>query len=170
MSILRLLKFADIFTIGNLCSGVLSSFFSAKGSFGLGAAMLFAAVIFDLIDGKIAAVMKQQNDFGKQLDSLADLVSFGVAPVMLYFCLVKPGALGILALLFFVVCGMLRLARYNISKAKGFIGIPITSNGIIFPLLYVLYLLSMNTVFIWPLVFVLMGLLMVSGIKVGRLL
>jgi CDP-diacylglycerol--serine O-phosphatidyltransferase len=72
-------------------------------------------------------------------------------------------------LLFFVVCGMLRLARYNISKRKHFEGLPTTVNGVLFPLLYFVSLFLPLILYLWPILFVAMGLLMASRIKVRRM-
>jgi CDP-diacylglycerol--serine O-phosphatidyltransferase len=113
--------------------------------------------------------MHQENLFGKQLDSLADLVSFGLAPAALYHALREPG-LGIeLILILFVVCGMLRLARYNISNGKGFEGVPITVNGLLFPILFFVYTLKAESLIIWPAVYATMSVLMISNLKIKRI-
>jgi len=101
MKILSLMKIADIFTVGNLCCGVLSILFAIDGSFYLSALLLFLAVVFDVLDGKIAGLLHQKNLFGKQIDSMSDLVSFGVAPALLFYSLSSPGILGIAVALFF---------------------------------------------------------------------
>lgn len=80
MNIFRILKIADIFTIGNLCCGLLAIFYASNEHFSFAIAFMFFALVLDTLDGKIAKFMHQQNLFGKQLDSLADLISFGVAP------------------------------------------------------------------------------------------
>ena len=130
MQILRLMKLADIFTVGNLCCGILSILLAMDGHYGLSASMLFLAVVFDVLDGKIAGLLHQKNLFGKQIDSMSDLVSFGVAPALLYYSMSSPGVLGIVVSLFFVACGMFRLARYNSSDGTGFAGVPVTVNGV----------------------------------------
>lgn len=145
-------------------------FLATEEKYGLSAALIAVAVVFDTLDGKIAGWLRQQHDFGKQLDSLADLVSFGVAPAYLYFSLSPQSWLITVSLLFFAACGMLRLARYNISQSKGFEGVPITVNGVVFPALYLMSLFSTASLKYWPIIFVLMGILMVSSIRVSRLL
>ena len=87
MNILKQLKFADFFTIANLSCGILSITMSMEGNFKLSALLLFIAVIFDVLDGKIAGLMHQKNLFGKQIDSMSDLVSFGIAPMLLFYSL-----------------------------------------------------------------------------------
>jgi len=104
--------------LANLCCGILSILLAIDGHNGLSAWLLFLAVVFDVLDGKIAGLLHQKNLFGKQIDSMSDLVSFGVAPALLYYSMSSPGVLGIAVSLFFVACGMLRLARYNISEGQ----------------------------------------------------
>ena len=169
MNMLSLMKIADIFTVGNLCCGVLSIFLAMDGLFDLSALLLFLAVVFDVLDGKIAGLMNQKNLFGKQLDSMSDLVSFGVAPALLFYSLSSPGILGIIVALFFVACGMLRLARYNISEEAGFEGVPITVNGVLFPLLFLLFSRFPESLNYWPIIFLIQSVLMISTFKISRL-
>ena len=168
MKILSLMKFADIFTIGNLCCGVLSIFYAIDGHFGFSTLLIFLAMILDVFDGKTATLMHEKNLFGKQIDSMSDLVSFGVAPALLFYSLNSPSALAVVVTLFFVVCGMLRLARYNISQGEGFEGVPITVNGVLFPLLFLLYISVPQSLNFWPIVFLIQGFLMVSTINIAR--
>ena len=169
MKILSLLKIADIFTVGNLCCGILSILLAIDGFFNLSALLLILAVVFDVLDGKIAGLLHQKNLFGKQIDSMSDLVSFGVAPVLLFYSLSSPGVLGIIVTLFFVACGMLRLARYNISDGAGFEGVPITVNGVLFPLLFLLFSSFPQSLNYWPMVFLIQGFLMISTFKISRI-
>ncbi|MEQ1528822.1 MAG: CDP-diacylglycerol--serine O-phosphatidyltransferase [Methylococcales bacterium] len=169
MTILRFLKLADIFTVCNLCCGILSILLAFEGQYGLSAALLFLAAVFDVLDGKIAGLLHQKNVFGKQIDSMSDLVSFGVAPALLYYAMGSPGLFGITVTLFFVSCGMLRLARYNISEGAGFVGVPITVNGILFPILFLLFVSVPGSLNYWPLVLLIQGFLMISSLKISRI-
>jgi CDP-diacylglycerol--serine O-phosphatidyltransferase len=169
MNILSLMKIADIFTVGNLFCGILSILLATDGLFDLSALLLFFAVVFDVLDGKIAGLLHQKNLFGKQIDSMSDLVSFGVAPALLYYSLSSPGILGIIVALFFVACGMLRLARYNISEEAGFEGVPITVNGVLFPLLFLLFSSFPESLNYWPMVFLIQSFLMISTFKISRI-
>jgi CDP-diacylglycerol--serine O-phosphatidyltransferase len=164
-----LIKLADLFTIGNLASGMLAIFVSADGRPLWAAAFLFVALILDTFDGKVAGWMNQRSEFGKQLDSLADLVSFGVAPACMYFAQAGWNWAETIILVAFVTCGMLRLARYNISHSSGFEGVPITVNGLVFPALAAIGTVLPETIKVWPWVFALQGLLMVSSLDVKRL-
>ncbi len=94
---------------------------------------LFAAAFFDAFDGRIARLTRTQSDFGVQIDSLADVISFGIAPaVLVYNWALSPlGAAGLIASFGFCACGTIRLARFNVLAARGggsskyFIGLPI---------------------------------------------
>jgi len=169
MNIFKILKVADLFTTANLCCGVLSIFAASNQNFIVASYLILLAIIMDMVDGKVARLMNQTNRFGKELDSLADLISFGVAPAFLYYSLKEPGIGIVLILILFVVCGMWRLARYNISQDEGFEGIPITVNGAVFPLLYMLYMYLPATLAIWPAVFATMSVLMISSLKMKRI-
>jgi CDP-diacylglycerol--serine O-phosphatidyltransferase len=168
-SMLKLVKIADIFTIGNLACGMLAIFFSTEGHPAISSALLILAVVFDTLDGKVAGWLNQKNVFGKQLDSLADLVSFGVAPAFMYFSLDTHHWAKTVILIVFVTSGMLRLARYNISDGKGFEGLPITVNGVLFPALVALGSVLPDTIKAWPAVFVVQSVLMASSLTVRRL-
>jgi CDP-diacylglycerol--serine O-phosphatidyltransferase len=86
------------------------------------------------MDGLLARILNCTSDFGKQLDSLADIISFGLAPtfLILLYRLENMQWLGPVAAIAFLICGALRLARFNLSApSKGFTGMPITAAGVI---------------------------------------
>ncbi|MBI3035006.1 CDP-diacylglycerol--serine O-phosphatidyltransferase [Candidatus Woesearchaeota archaeon] len=172
--IYKLLKFADIFTLLNVALGLASIVLSINNNFGYAAFALIIAAAFDYFDGKIAKSMQQQNTFGKELDSLADTVSFGVAPAIFGFSMMQFASkinqlqitFGMIAFTIFLFCGILRLARYNIMDLKGaFQGMPITLNGIIIPLAYFLGI----PIKFFPYIYLALGVLMVSSIRVRKL-
>lgn len=169
MNILRIVKVADIFTVGNLSCGVLSIFAASSAHFRIAAGLIVLALVMDTFDGKVAKLMHQANSFGKQLDSLADLISFGVAPAAFFYSLRDPGLGTLLILILFTICGMLRLARYNISDGEGFEGVPITVNGFIFPALYLTYLFHPGSLIVWPAAYATMSVLMVSSLRFKRI-
>lgn len=121
----------NLVTILGLLSGLYSIVLSMNSRFGLAAIALLLAALFDFLDGKVARLMKGSSEFGVQLDSLCDLVSFGVAPALLVYnwVLLSFGRLGIMAVFLFVACGALRLARFNVQagkiSSKYFVGLPI---------------------------------------------
>jgi len=121
----------NLVTIMGLFCGFYSIIASLNGQYTLAASATLVAFVFDGIDGKIARLMNATSDFGIQLDSLSDLVSFGVAPgILVYKWALEPyGRLGWMAAFLFVACGALRLARFNVMTKKidprYFIGLPI---------------------------------------------
>jgi CDP-diacylglycerol--serine O-phosphatidyltransferase len=120
-----------LFTVGNLFCGYLSVWCSIRGTFDTAAILIIAAAVLDMLDGRIARLTNSASRFGEEYDSLADLVSFGVAPAVLAYSwgLAEFHRLGWLASFLFVVCGSMRLARFNIQTRvidkKYFIGLPI---------------------------------------------
>ena len=120
-----------LFTVGNLFCGYLSIWCSIRGTFEIAAYLVIVAAVLDALDGRIARLTNSASEFGEEYDSLADLVSFGVAPAVLAYSwgLSDFSRLGWLASFLFVVCGSMRLARFNIQThmvdKKYFIGLPI---------------------------------------------
>ncbi|MFW6014585.1 MAG: CDP-diacylglycerol--serine O-phosphatidyltransferase [Nanoarchaeota archaeon] len=170
MKLLRQLKLADFFTLGNFGAGMLSILCSLNDELDIAAFLLIAAFVFDFLDGRVARFMNSQNKFGKELDSLGDLVSFGVAPAVFGFAagLTQPWHMAILV--GFAACGMLRLARFNILNIKGFIGVPITVNGIVFPIIYFslkAFDIGFNDYVV--MVYFLMAVLMISDVRVKKI-
>ena len=122
---LRDFHLADLFTFGNAACGVAAVFLAmayvggeAKFVFLLAAAMAPAAFIFDVLDGRIARWRNQHSALGRELDSLADIISFGVAPATLAFAAGMNGGWDWIALIYSVCCGVGRLARYNVTAEK----------------------------------------------------
>ena len=138
----------NILTLGGVCLGISSIKFSIDGNFNLAVILILFASILDALDGRIARLIKGTSEFGKELDSLTDFVSFGIAPVfILYFWeLNNYGKLGWAISLIYSVCCVLRLARFNLTKTDNknewkdnfFEGIPSPAGGllILMPLIY----------------------------------
>src|SRR3954467_14130873 len=124
-SMIRGFHLADFFTLGNAACGVGATFlamlFLASGDIGdflAAAALAPAAFIFDVLDGRIARARHQHSALGRELDSLSDVISFGVAPAALAFAAGMQGGWDAAALIYFVCCGVSRLARYNVTAEK----------------------------------------------------
>ena len=123
----------NLMTTASLFCGFLAILSSYNHNFLEAAIAVVAAFFFDGLDGRIARVTRTTSDFGIQYDSLADLISFGVAPAFLMYCwaLDSAGRLGWLAAFLFTTCGALRLARFNVqtkaSSSHYFKGLPIPS-------------------------------------------
>jgi CDP-diacylglycerol--serine O-phosphatidyltransferase len=121
----------NLFTSFNLFCGFYAIISSINGKFTAAAIAVLIAVLFDVLDGKVARATNTTSRFGVEYDSLADLVSFGLAPgIMIYLWALKPfGRLGWLAAFLFMACGALRLARFNAqagtSNSDYFTGLPI---------------------------------------------
>ena len=146
----------NILTLAGVCLGISSIKFSIDGNYGLAVILILFAAILDALDGRIARLIKGTSEFGKELDSLTDFVSFGIAPVfILYFWELKNyGKLGWAITLIYSVCCVLRLARFNLTKIEAsedwknnfFEGVPSPAGGllILMPLIYELTNLNIN--------------------------
>ncbi|MDR1616967.1 MAG: CDP-diacylglycerol--serine O-phosphatidyltransferase [Syntrophomonadaceae bacterium] len=162
---------ANLVTIMNIIFGTLSLVCTVSGDYKTAALLVLIAVILDGMDGRIARKFDSVSAFGKELDSLSDLVSFGVAPAILIFSQVLQAhyhILGGIIILAYVVCGALRLARFNIMNVSDyFLGMPITIAGL---LMAVISLLSyaLHPMIIMVSVLALAGL-MISKIKIAKL-
>ncbi len=144
----------SVLTLIGVCLGITSIKFAMDGNFGFAVLFIIVAAILDGLDGRVARMIKGTSDFGKELDSLTDFVSFGIAPVfVIYFWeLNQFGKLGWLLVLLFSICCVLRLARFNLTKfdineewkMNFFQGIPSPAGGclILFPIMYDLSLFS----------------------------
>lgn len=160
-----------VVTLLNLVSGFTALVCIVNGWYMGSALLILLAAVFDHLDGRIARKGNDCTDMGKQLDSLCDLVSFGVAPALLILFQFLPAGWfvpGAVAAVCYVLCGAYRLARFNISgQVDYFTGIPITMAGLM------LALLSLPGV-LWAApammaVLVLLGVLMVSTLRIPKL-
>lgn len=121
----------SLLTLTSIFFSFYSIILAIKGQFLIAAALILVAGFFDGIDGKVARLTKTTTKFGVELDSLADVISFGVAPALLiYSWVLEPyGRLGWVSTFIFVTCGALRLARFNVQSVnpeqKKFNGLPI---------------------------------------------
>lgn len=159
----------NIFTLSNMSCGIMSILMSFEGSYKLSALFILLAGIFDRYDGRIARYLKVDNDLGKELDSLCDVVSFGVAPSILIFNIYNfalLGSIGYLMVLVFPVAGAYRLAKYNITDFDGvFSGIPITITGTFLALYSLLVLNKASNLVPTMFLLVVLSYLMVSNLK-----
>jgi CDP-diacylglycerol--serine O-phosphatidyltransferase len=130
MNILRLMRVPDIFSLLNAVFGFGAILAACRGDTGFSILLVILSAVFDGIDGFLARSMKA-NDLGFSLDSLADLVSFGVAPAVLAVVAFDFSGYALAASLIYLTCGTLRLARFNSSAKddKFFEGFPITASG-----------------------------------------
>lgn len=154
----------SLITSVNLCFGLLSLAKSIQGQYDFAAVCIGVAIVLDGLDGLVARLTGTTSDFGRELDSLSDLISFGVAPAVLAYCwsLSDLGRLGMVATFAFALCGAFRLARFNIQASvtdrRYFVGLPIpAAAGAVASLVYY-YPRPVRD----PVLGVLVGLLMVT--------
>ncbi|NUO50568.1 MAG: CDP-diacylglycerol--serine O-phosphatidyltransferase [Polyangiaceae bacterium] len=197
-SMVRTLVLADIITLGNAFCGTgailasMSYVASGDRSAILAAFILLpVALVCDILDGSVARWRRESSPLGGDLDSLADIVSFGVAPAALGFALGLRGAWDGIALCFFVACGIARLARYNVTastlsagtgKVKYYEGTPIPTSMLLVAILGVLFAMGMVGQTMWlgalqigpfvmhpfSLFYVVSGALMISTFKIPK--
>lgn len=170
-----------VYILPNLitCCSMFAGFYviiaSTDGNFVRAAWFILLSAILDALDGKVARMTGTTSKFGVELDSLADVIAFGVAPgVLMYTWALKPfGKLGWLAAFLYVVCGALRLARFNVQvntvEAKRFVGMPIPAAACIVATCVLLFfeLGGTGTIKMFSVVLLvfLLAFLMVSNVK-----
>lgn len=175
----------SFFTLLNLFSGFLAIINISEGRFELGAWLIVVAGLFDAMDGFMARISNSTSEFGIELDSLSDIVSFGVAPgyLMYMLSLNELMLLGVMVSGLPPICGAVRLARFNVNtkleggKAETFIGLPIPAHAIILTAFYLTFKERMdmfggfeygvNSIVI-PLV-ILLSILMVSTVPFDKI-
>lgn len=158
-----------MFTLGNLFCGFLSIGFAADGQFNNAAILILIGMMLDSMDGRVARMLRAESPLGKELDSLADIVTFGVAPSFLvyYTYFFQFGLLGFAVAGLFPLFGAYRLARFNVSTSSSndyFIGVPITAAGGILAILTLFGETIPNI--ITTVIFTAMCFLMVSRIRI----
>ena len=168
----------NILTLIGVCIGLSSIKFALDSKYEIAIIAIIFAALIDGLDGRIARLIKGTSKVGKELDSLTDVISFGVAPafIMYFWSLNNLGKFGWLLCLIYVVCVALRLARFNVHsneeaswKDNFFEGVPSPAGGILvlMPLIYSLSelkFLNINYNFIVPAFFILVSLLLISKV------
>ena len=168
----------NILTLIGVCIGLTSIKFAFDGKFELSIIAVIVAAIIDGLDGRIARLIKGTSKVGKELDSLTDVISFGVAPafIMYFWALAETGRLGWLISLIYVICVALRLARFNVSsneesswKDNFFEGIPSPAGGVLVLMPLILSIsefkfLNLNYQIIVPIMFITISILLISKI------
>jgi len=131
----------NVLTLCNIVMGLSSIITASLGNFTLAGLLIIIGAIFDRLDGHVARKYQATSEMGKQLDSLSDLITFGIAPAISIFLLsfTNTFILGFIMTVVFVTCGAYRLARYNLIDFSGvYIGLPITVAGFLLALLTLL--------------------------------
>ena len=166
----------NMFTLVGVCIGLTSIKFAFDERFGLAIICIIVAGLIDGLDGRIARLIKGTSQVGKELDSLTDVISFGVAPafIMYFWQLNALGRVGWLICLVYVICVALRLARFNVNsetqpswKDNFFEGVPSPAGGILvlMPLIYSkseIQFLNVDFTYFTPILFILISILLIS--------
>lgn len=161
MKLIGVYDYTVILTYLSLISAVIGIVQASKGSFGVAVLCILASGICDAFDGMVARTKKNRTEderaFGIQLDSLCDVISFGVAPAFLCYCMGVDGVFGLICVCLYSLCALIRLAFFNVLEAKRqqvedgcnkfYRGLPVTSISMIFPLVYLLRGLVAENVF-----------------------
>ncbi|ERI92267.1 CDP-diacylglycerol--serine O-phosphatidyltransferase family protein [Clostridiales bacterium oral taxon 876 str. F0540] len=150
---------------------------ACERNFLLSSAFIIVSAIFDRYDGRIARFFGVENTLGKELDSLADVISFGVAPSVLtfYICnLLSYSLIGYIITILMPIAGAYRLARYNAFDFNGvFTGVPITIVGCFMALYYIIYIFAnaaiMINIIVIAIIVCICSYLMISNIKLKKL-
>ena len=168
----------NMFTLIGVCIGLSSIKFAFDGNFTLSVIAIIVAAIIDGLDGRIARLIQGTSKVGNELDSLTDVISFGVAPafIMYFWKLNELGRVGWLICLIYVICVALRLARFNVNSGQEpswrdnfFEGVPSPAGGVIvlMPLVYSLseiQIFSINYDYFVPILFVIVSILLISKV------
>ncbi|MFV9511689.1 CDP-diacylglycerol--serine O-phosphatidyltransferase [Tepidibacillus sp. LV47] len=157
----------SLFTVGNLFLGIISIILAFDNNVEYAAIMVIIGMLLDGLDGRIARLLHTQSEFGKELDSLSDVISFGVAPAFIMYvaALHEMGALGWGVTALFPIAGALRLARFNVSSGVPgyFTGLPITAAGGVLATMTLYH--HVFPPIALPLAMIFLSYLMVSNIK-----
>jgi CDP-diacylglycerol--serine O-phosphatidyltransferase len=162
-------QIANIITLANLSLGCLAILYIVREQAELSLLMIFLAAFFDRFDGALARKLETTSEFGKQIDSLSDLISFGIAPAILLYqgVLHEFGVAGTWITIIFILCSAIRLARFNVTTFSGyFVGLPITAAGCIMTLSFLIINYMPLQVFMF--LTLILSLLMISNIKVKK--
>ncbi|MGG0657589.1 CDP-diacylglycerol--serine O-phosphatidyltransferase [Rummeliibacillus pycnus] len=160
---------ANLITIGNISFGGASIMATINESYNYAVLFIFIAAFLDRYDGKIARKFNQESELGKQLDSMSDIISFGVAPALLMYemTLMGYGTIGMIVTVLYIACGAFRLARFNITESNGyFCGLPITAAGAILTVSF-FFIPILSTVF-YMFLFPLLSILMISTFSLKK--
>lgn len=159
----------SLLTIGNLFIGMAAILVASHGRLNDAALLVVLGMLLDGLDGRVARWLHAESEFGKQLDSLADMVTFGVAPAYIMYAVVlnQLGYLGDALALWFPICGALRLARFNLQKKSHpyFIGLPITAGGGVLATMALAAPVLRPSEVILPSGMFLLSLLMISSVR-----
>ncbi|MCL6592720.1 MAG: CDP-diacylglycerol--serine O-phosphatidyltransferase, partial [Alicyclobacillus sp.] len=159
----------SLLTVGNLVLGMLALVLSLQGYTDDAALLVVIGMVLDGMDGRLARWLHAESAFGKELDSLSDIVTFGVAPALIMYEVVlqDEGWAGWVVAALFPVCGALRLARFNVQTRSThyFVGLPITAAGGILATMALYKNILTPADIILPLAMLVLSILMISQVR-----
>lgn len=160
---------ANFVTYASLFLGLAAIASALEAQFSLAGILLLGSVFLDFLDGRIARMQKTASDFGMHLDSLCDLVAFGLVPAVIAMLIGPRSSVLLLLAFLFVAAGAFRLARFQTTPVRGgFQGVPITVNGVFVGIGLIFLPIGVLQV-LFPWYFVLMAALMAGSFKVKKL-
>lgn len=154
---------ANLITLCNMSFGGAAILATLNELYSYSVLFIFIAAFLDRYDGKVARKFNQESELGKQLDSMGDIISFGVAPALLMYevVLIDFGYTGMAMTVLYIICGALRLARFNVMDATGyFVGLPITAAGTLLTLSF--FFTQMLSPVVYMFMFPILAIFMVS--------
>ncbi|WP_413380092.1 CDP-diacylglycerol--serine O-phosphatidyltransferase [Alkalihalobacillus sp. 1P02AB] len=163
-------QIANVLTLLNLSLGAFAILYTIQNQLQLALLFITIAAVFDRLDGAVARKLNSTSELGKQLDSLSDMISFGVAPALLIHqaILFEFGFAGAFFAIVFIVCGAIRLAKFNITEANGFFyGLPITAAGCILTIMTLL--VEYIPEYVFMISTLILAFLMISPFKVKKM-
>ncbi|MEN6379659.1 MAG: CDP-diacylglycerol--serine O-phosphatidyltransferase [Methanofastidiosum sp.] len=154
----------DIFTITNGTLGFLAIYFILIGNLLLASRIVFLCIFFDSFDGFLARRNNNCEEFGRTLDSLSDIISFGIVPSFIFISYGNNHLLGVLIGAIYVISGLLRLSRFNALNSQEYFGLPITIGAIFATLLF----LAEIPFYLYSMLLILASILYISNFKIIR--
>lgn len=161
----------SLFTFGNIILGFYAVIRGLRGDFQTAAVLVYIAGFVDTLDGRIARMTRTESDFGREFDSLADVLTFGAAPALLahLWGLRHFGRLGWLIPLFYLLCAATRLARFNVQTrsvdSRFFVGLPVPAAAA--TLVSLVYFIPPQHLALWPDVLMMAGLILTGILMVS---
>lgn len=160
------LRTADFLTLLNAASGLIAIFLVMSDRVMYAPIFIIIGAVMDYFDGKVARRSKKQSSIGLHIDSLADVITFGVAPVVLGYAVIKT-PIAVIGFTVYLLCGLLRLARHDaINDKKAFRGLTIPLAAII---ICIIYYSGVPALF-YPYIYIFLAVLMISWFKIKRII
>ncbi|RDI44045.1 CDP-diacylglycerol--serine O-phosphatidyltransferase [Falsibacillus pallidus] len=161
---------ANLLTLTNMSLGGFAILAATQGQLNLSVVLIFVAALADRFDGMAARKLNIESELGKQLDSMSDVISFGVAPALLLYqgILHSFGFPGLFFTVFYMSCGAFRLARFNVTESNGyFTGLPITAAGCLATLAYLFNPLIPSHLYLF--IMIALSFLMIASFKFKKM-